>query len=286
MAFPRKSMYATFVAIATMCLAINASAASPVCAGSASSVACTAGTKPVSEVPAGQVDGHNPSFTLSSDPVSGLPMRVFDNGIQEDEQTDFKIAGQSLTFLPTHVPGPGDVINVFYFAKASTGEPQPAQTSEQSLDERDVSTQLLRDAMNREMSQVSGASSLTETEPSPITERSAHRSQNSYGFSSLRMLERRLTAANSGEQRSLPTSKKTARRVNMTGVEGLGDMYTASPFDSLSPAQDSFTPVQDSELDQLLQTPSPVASRDATQAKASSVPSSIRMLVDRLRNSN
>ncbi|MGB0125894.1 MAG: hypothetical protein WA400_03185 [Silvibacterium sp.] len=258
------------------CLIVVSAGASTACAHLTTDSSCPAGAKSVSEIPGGQIDGHNTAFTLNADPLPSLPLRVFSNGIEIESPRDYQVTGTSLVFSSTHVPSPGDVINVFYFKQGNattTNQAQPQQSPPMSSDEKDISNQLLQNAMNREMSRVLQINSAITTSKPPNGDPSARRSQNVLQLSSIDMLERQLKAARSIRWRG--SSHNASRRVSADGIEGLGDNDVPSPFDTLSLSGEP-------ALNRLLQGTAATGSRSSAGGATAAVPISLRMLVDRL----
>jgi hypothetical protein len=237
---------------------------------------CPAGARPVSENPSGQINGQNAIFQLSTDPYPGLPVRVFSNGIQLKSPRDYQVSGTSLTFSRTHIPSLGDVINAFYFVQADANAQsaakslQPQSTKLPATGERDISNQLLRNALNQEMAEIpQGTAPATAVAPQNNV-RNARPAPDTHYLSSIGMLQRRLNVAR------ILSKQHGSRDVSADGIEGLGDVSVPSPFDVLTFSGNS-------ELDQLLQPQATAASRSPLLLAAPLIPTAIEMLVDRLR---
>jgi hypothetical protein len=248
----------------------KAHATTAACPEQTSGQACAADAKLISDVPTGTIDGHNATFTLSADPVSGLPIHIFDNGVDDSYYT---LTGRSVTFSASHVPAPGDVLNAFYFVSKGNSSPQKQSSAATPPDESDISDQLLQNAMSREL----GRALRSDTAKTAAIPEHAHReersSQEGKQFASVTMLARELRAAEVRTKRS--TAKGADRDISAEGVEGLGDAYVPSPFEDLSLSGDS-------EIDQLLGSSSGNGTRSSGPQ---GTPSSIRMLADVLRSS-
>src|SRR5690348_2608365 len=150
MSWKWKRIYQVIMGGVVLCCSMSTAMAASACSGPALNVPCSAGAKPVSETPSGAIDGRNPTFTLRAQPLSGMPVRVFDNGIEENI-TLYRVAGQSVTFLPTAVPAPGDVINVFYYVQAPA---QPPLAAAMASSQGEISTVLLKHAVHREIAHI------------------------------------------------------------------------------------------------------------------------------------
>jgi hypothetical protein len=68
---------------------------------------------PSVEIPAGQIDGLNTTFTLSAVPIGTIWLTR--NGLLLNGGADFTISGKTITFAGPAVPQAGDIIQVFYF---------------------------------------------------------------------------------------------------------------------------------------------------------------------------
>ncbi len=66
------------------------------------------------EIPAGTMDGLNLTFTLQNAPVPAASLQVFRNGLLQKQGIDYYVATKTITFLPTSVPGPGDLVQANY----------------------------------------------------------------------------------------------------------------------------------------------------------------------------
>ncbi|MBC7928654.1 MAG: hypothetical protein H7039_23675 [Bryobacteraceae bacterium] len=66
------------------------------------------------EIPAGSVNGLNPRFTLASPPIPAASLQIYRNGILQRVGVDYKIAANTITFLPYSVPGAGDILFCTY----------------------------------------------------------------------------------------------------------------------------------------------------------------------------
>lgn len=60
-----------------------------------------------SEIPAGVIDGANPTFTLASTPVTGS-VHLYLNGLRQRPTTDYTMAGNIITYDVAAKPKAGD----------------------------------------------------------------------------------------------------------------------------------------------------------------------------------
>jgi len=75
----------------------------------------TKGSEPLYiEVPAGIINGINPTFMLSKTPADPSRVRVYEDRMRQMPGTDYKIEGRTITFLPDAIPPPGAVLLVEY----------------------------------------------------------------------------------------------------------------------------------------------------------------------------
>ena len=244
---------------------------------------CTYVTRPVSETPAGRIDGQNVSFVLSASPAPNTPVRGFSNGIELTPGGDYQLAGANITFVRGHAPISGDVLNFFYYeivgmgtlktsSATARGTVQPSATS-------DLIAQVLRRALAYEATQEQ-----SPTNPSAASGPSAGlsgsraaantREVTSRGDESLRMLFRSIQsrAVVKGKRgRKLPPDA-------VQGVDGMGDHGPDSIFSLLDGnASNGSNPSR--AISGLGALP-----RD-TSAADRSEPPSLRMLADRIARS-
>jgi len=86
------------------------------------------------ETPAGSINGGNSIFVLVNAP-SADTLRLYRNGQRQTMGTDFSLSGNTLTFISTSIPQPGDVLAADYIAVL-------ASKRIQQLDVRDISLPL------------------------------------------------------------------------------------------------------------------------------------------------
>lgn len=269
---------------------VTLAGAATFCNSVATSSSCLPGTKDVLEVPIGVVDGHNGTFTLSAGPLPGNPVRVFDNGVEEDVH-EYQVKGRSLTFVPTSIPQPGDVIDVFYAKQVpSISQPGAATVASQASDE--ITRQLVHQEVKKEIAQVlqvDGTAPSASIQLSPSAQRGSRlpaitMARHSEGNDPIQMIEEPRSISmlaqllRSTQSTSRPgdgeITRKHMRDVSVDGVEGLGDSDVSNPFDYLTPSQNS-------ELDELLGKPEANERSVETERRPSKF-SSMRMLANRL----
>jgi len=80
--------------------------------------ACGSASAPVlfvdSESPGGTIDGTNASFTLANAPVPPSSLALFRNGMLLQPGPDYTLTGNSLQFVTSKQPSPGDVLQGSY----------------------------------------------------------------------------------------------------------------------------------------------------------------------------
>lgn len=251
---------------------------------------CRPGARPVFEVPAGVIDGRNATFNLSSSPLPGSLVRVFDNGIEDDDH-EYQVKGQSVIFMPTAVPIPGDVINVFYDTQASANDRSQVAPA-LSPDRDQIGKQLLQQSVQQEVARALQANASTRAvvtpagiiSPADSTPQASAVSQKTRPIDPLPRAEEPRSLAMLAEvlrsTESAPTDgyrelkTKARRRISVNGVEGLGDSSVSTPFDYLTPSQNS-------ELDELVGD-SLSAGRSVAAMGRRSTYSAMRMLAERL----
>jgi len=85
------------------------------------------------EVPSGQINGQNTTFSLMQSPSPPSSLNLFRDGVHMEISTDYTVAGNTITFLPASVPQPGDQLVVYYRSGtingASSGTSKTAPTS-------------------------------------------------------------------------------------------------------------------------------------------------------------
>jgi len=67
-----------------------------------------------SEVPGGTMDGSNSSFTLANTPNPAASLELFRNGLLMNQGGDYTLTGNTLAFLTSSIPQPGDVLLASY----------------------------------------------------------------------------------------------------------------------------------------------------------------------------
>ena len=79
----------------------------------------TTGTGPTAsfvdgEIPAGSINGSNTSFSLANLPNPVLSLRLFKNGTLMEENVDYTLSSQTITFTSLSVPTSGDSLYAYY----------------------------------------------------------------------------------------------------------------------------------------------------------------------------
>lgn len=81
------------------------------------------------ETPTGIVDGVNTTFQLANSPGPASSLTLFRNGLALQQTVEFTISGATITFQPTSVPQPGDVLQAFYRIALEAGNDTAAEPS-------------------------------------------------------------------------------------------------------------------------------------------------------------
>ena len=66
------------------------------------------------EVPNGVINGVNTIFGLAASPLPASSLRVYRNGLLQKAGVDYTLTVNTVVFLPVSVPGPGDILQVWY----------------------------------------------------------------------------------------------------------------------------------------------------------------------------
>ena len=79
------------------------------------------------EIPSGLVNGVNTSFTVMYAPAPQSSLLVFRNGLRMSQAVDYKVSGNSITFLTVATPQAGDLLSVSYrYADPNSSKSQMA----------------------------------------------------------------------------------------------------------------------------------------------------------------
>ena len=66
------------------------------------------------ETPAGLLNGTNAVFTLANPPSPGASLTLYRNGLVQQQNVDYSVAGNVITFAPGSLPGAGDTLMASY----------------------------------------------------------------------------------------------------------------------------------------------------------------------------
>ena len=67
-----------------------------------------------SETPSGAIDGSNMTFTTAFAPAPASSLALYRNGLLMKQGADYNLAGATITFISSVVPGTGDILTVSY----------------------------------------------------------------------------------------------------------------------------------------------------------------------------
>jgi len=239
---------------------------------------CPYRLRQVVEAPSGKIDGHNATFALSETPVPGTPVHGFSNGIELVPGQDNQIDGLRITFLPAHVPAPGDVLTFTYYEVAGLASAPVSQNAGRSVNRTvtapDLEMQLLRYALAYEAGQAqapataAASTSALATAPATGMTPRVHPAV-ARGDESLRMLFRRIQNGSTHSKRVQDTTAEDTE-----GFEGLGDQGADTIF-SLLDADDAAAPNR-----------SVAPGIPPEHANRRAEPESMRMLVARIASSH
>ncbi|MGC2656621.1 MAG: hypothetical protein WA324_01495 [Bryobacteraceae bacterium] len=68
------------------------------------------------ETPGGTINGGNATFTLANAPSPATSLDLYRNGLVQSVGVDYRISGNTITFLPGSIPQTGDLLQAFYRA--------------------------------------------------------------------------------------------------------------------------------------------------------------------------
>lgn len=66
------------------------------------------------EVPSGQINGSNLSFTLAALPSPLISLKLYKNGMLMQQTNDYSISGSTITFVTAATPQAGDSVTAYY----------------------------------------------------------------------------------------------------------------------------------------------------------------------------
>ncbi len=196
------------------------------CDGSATAH-CPPQGKRITETPAGLVDGRNNVFMLAGDPRDLSELRLFSNGAEMTQGTEFQVNGREIRITARFVPSKGSFLQVSYITSFSSANGRGVEESQDRLHTltREILLQSIATpplSLPRAVPDDSSArvSNRAVTLPPPKLD------------ASLTLLTRRINERRV-EARKRKPKEKSSEPSTLSGFEGVGDLPLPSPYASL-----------------------------------------------------